>query len=195
MASARDKLRKFFKKNVGVVVNTHQLRKVGGISEYARRIRELRDEEGMQILSHIDRHDLKPGQYLLETLNCVPRGTAREISPQTRSDVLERDGYTCKLCGCGVGDKDPCDPSRSVRLHIDHIVPVNQGGSNEPSNLRVLCSACNQTRSNITTPSENALNILARIRRQPRSVQQEVYEALRRAFDSPGARKNISRGK
>lgn len=36
-------------------------------SEWARRVRELRTEEGYQILTHNDRSELKPGQYLLET--------------------------------------------------------------------------------------------------------------------------------
>ena len=35
-------------------------------------VRELRNEEGWQILSHKDRSDLKPGQYLLETTKRVP---------------------------------------------------------------------------------------------------------------------------
>ena len=53
MPSARDKIRVFFKRNVGKIVTTKRLARVAGISEYARRIRELRDEEGYQIMSHI----------------------------------------------------------------------------------------------------------------------------------------------
>ena len=50
-----------------------ELRKASGnISEWARRIRELRTEEGYQILTHNDRGDLTPGQYLLES-KCVFR--------------------------------------------------------------------------------------------------------------------------
>lgn len=180
--SARDKLRKFFEANVGRMVHTRELREVAGISEYARRIRELRDEEGMQIRSHIDRHDLKPGQYVLETLERTPR-IERGISPQLRNEILERNGYTCQLCGAGPRDRDPFNPKRKVRLHIDHIVPKSQGGADEKENLRVLCSACNQARGNIRTPSETTLNILARIRRSPRRVQKEIYEALKRTFE------------
>ena len=180
--SARDKLRSFFEANVGKIVRTHKLRKVAGISEYARRIRELRDEEGMQIRSHVDRHDLKPGEYVLESLQRIPT-LGRGMSPQLRNEILERNGYTCQLCGAGPGDPDPFNPSRKVRLHVDHIVPRSQGGTNDKDNLRVLCSACNQGRSNIQTPSETARNILARIRRASRTVQKEVYESLKRTFD------------
>lgn len=178
---ARDKIRAFFETNVGIVVTTHQIADIAQIRDYQRRIRELRDEEGMQIRSHVDRHDLKPGEYLLESLQRVPV-IGRGISPQLRNEILERNGFTCQLCGAGAGDPDPFNPGRKVRLHIDHIIPISQGGANEKENLRVLCSACNQGRSNIQTPTEDARNILARIRRTSRNVQKEVYEALKRTF-------------
>lgn len=179
--AARDRIRTFLEANVGQVVTTQQIREVAGISEYARRIRELRDEEGMQIRSHIDRHDLKPGEYILESLDRLP-SIERGISPQLRNDILERNGFTCQLCGAGPGDRDPYNPARKVRLHIDHIIPISQGGSNDKDNLRTLCSTCNQGRSNIRMASEDAKNLLARIRRAPRSVQKEVYESLQRQF-------------
>lgn len=180
--SARDRIRDFLEKNVGMVVSTQQLRKVAGISEYARRIRELRDDEGMQIRSHIDRQDLKPGQYILESLDRKP-AIGKSVSPQKRNEILERNGYTCQQCGAGVGDRDPFNPSRKVRLHIDHILPKSQGGTDDNDNLRVLCSACNQGKSNIQGPSESARNLLARIRRASRSVQREVFEQLRKKFE------------
>lgn len=179
--AARDRLRSFLEANVGKVVTTHQLRRVAGISEYARRIRELRDEEGMQIRSHKDRHDLKPDQYVLESLKrtAVMR---RGISPQLRMEILERNGFTCQLCGAGPGDPDPYNKMRKVRLQVDHILPVSQGGADDRANLRALCTTCNQARSNLQTASEDAKNLLARIRKAPRDVQREVYEKLKKAF-------------
>ena len=41
---ARDKIRSFLEANVGKVVKTQRIRKIAGVSEYARRLRELRDE-------------------------------------------------------------------------------------------------------------------------------------------------------
>jgi len=181
--SARDRIRDFLLKNVGKVVTTRQIQKVAQISEYARRIRELRDEEGLEIKSHIDRSDLKPGEYILESSK--PRTTlGKRISPQLRTEILERNGFTCQQCGAGPGDPDPFNPNRKVRLHIDHVVPVSQGGTDDKDNLRVLCSACNQGKSNIQTVSEPALNILARIRKLPRSARREVLEALKKSLDS-----------
>lgn len=180
---ARDKIRSFLEANVGKVVKTQQIRKIAGVSEYARRLRELRDEEGMQIRSHIDRHDLKPGEYILESLERVP-SLGRGISPQLRNEILERNGFTCQLCGAGTGDQDPFNPNRKIRLHIDHVIPLSQGGTNEKENLRVLCSACNQGRANIQPIGESARNILVRIRRLPRAAQKEVYEALKRNIET-----------
>lgn len=179
--SARDKIREFLEKNVGRVVTTQELRDVAGISEYARRIRELRDEEGMQIHSHVDDTRLRPGEYILASLERTP-AFGRSISPQQRSSILERNGFTCQQCGAGAGDPDPYNPGRTVRLHVDHIIPITQGGTDNPENLRTLCSACNQGRSNISMPSEGAMNLLARIRKEPRSVRKEIYEALHKQF-------------
>lgn len=180
---ARDKIREYFIANVGKIIMTKQIRKVAGISEYARRIRELRDEEGYQILSHNDRADLKPGQYILEALERRPV-VARNINPQLRNEILERNGYTCQRCGNGPGDADPFSPGRKIRLHIDHILPISQGGTDTKENLRVLCSACNQGKSNVQPPSETALNILAKIRKLGRSEQLEIYEILRKKFEA-----------
>jgi len=179
---ARDKIREFFIEHVGKIVTTKQIRRVAGISEYARRIRELRDEEGYQIMSHNDRAELKPGQYILEKLERKPV-ISRNISPQLRNEILERNGYTCQRCGAGPGDADPFNPGRKVRLHIDHIKPISQGGTDSKDNLRVLCSACNQGKSNVQPPSETALNILAKIRKLGRSEQMEISEFLRRKFE------------
>jgi len=35
-----------------------------------------------------------------------------------------------------------------VGLHIDHIIPVSKGGKTVASNLQVLCSKCNGSKSN-----------------------------------------------
>src|SRR3984893_9426024 len=85
----------FLLANTGRVIEGEELRHASGnVSEWGRRVRELRDEEGYQILTHRDRADLKPGQYLLESDKRLPQ-FARSISKETRAYVLERNGYTC----------------------------------------------------------------------------------------------------
>lgn len=180
---AKDRLREFFLAHLDEVVDTHTLAEVAGIREYARRIRELRDEEGYNILSHRDRADLKPGQYVLRNPKPSPR-FGRCISATLRAKVLRRNGYTCQVCGLAGGDPDPTSLGRRIVLHIDHIVPVSEGGSSDPGNLRVLCSACNAGRSNLEQPpDEQVLSILKVVRRAPREVQRSVHEFLRRKFE------------
>ncbi len=82
---SRGKLRAFFETNVGKIVTSIQLREAAGsdVSEWARRVRELRNEVGMQILTHNDRSDLKPNEYILETLKLQPviaRGISRQAA-------------------------------------------------------------------------------------------------------------------
>lgn len=57
---ARDKLRAYFLGHIGEVLDSDTLREVTGISEWARRVRELRNEEGYQILTHNDRSEPWP---------------------------------------------------------------------------------------------------------------------------------------
>ena len=58
----------YFLHNIGKVLESKDIQQAsGGAVEWARRVRELRNEEGYQILSHKDRANLKPNQYLLET--------------------------------------------------------------------------------------------------------------------------------
>jgi len=55
---SRAKLRDFFIENVGEILDSDTLRKVAGASEWGRRVRELRNEEGMNILTHNDKSEL-----------------------------------------------------------------------------------------------------------------------------------------
>lgn len=179
---ARTKLRKHFLENIGRVIEADELRAVaGGISEWARRVRELRSEEGYQILTHNDRSQLKPGQYLLETGKPEP-AFERDISKETRAIVLDRNGFTCQMCGAVAGEPHPYEPSRKTRLHIGHIIDKSQGGSDEPSNLRALCSVCNEGASNITLDRPTVQKILIQLRRARGSDQTEVLKWLVKKF-------------
>lgn len=177
-AGARSKLRAHFLANVGRVMKSEELREVsGGISEWGRRIRELRSEEGYLILTHNDRNDLKPGEYLLENPKPQP-AFERGISKETRAYVLDRNGFTCQMCGAVAGEPHPYDPTRKTRLHIGHIVDKSQGGDDDPSNLRALCSVCNEGASNLTLERPSVQKLMIQVRRAKGSDQVELLKWL-----------------
>lgn len=119
--SARARLRKHFLDNLGKVFDSEELRLVAGnISEWARRVRELRSEEGYRILTHNDRSDLRPGQYVLDNPKPDP-AFERNISKETRALVLDRNGFTCQMCGAVAGEPHPYDPSRKVAAMMPQI--------------------------------------------------------------------------
>jgi hypothetical protein len=185
---ARDRLRDYFLTNLGRVLDSEELREAaGGISEWARRVRELRNEEGYLILTHNDRSDLKPGQYLLLTAKPEP-AFERGISKETRAIVLDRNGFTCQMCGAGAGEPHPFDPSRKARLHLGHIIDKSMGGSDDPSNLRALCSVCNEGASNITPDRPTTIKLKAQIRKARGDDQLELLKFLIEKYPAQAAR-------
>lgn len=62
----------------------------------------------------------------------------KAISKKVRFEIFKRDGFTCQYCGA--------HPPKSV-LHVDHIVPVAEGGGNEDTNLVTACDHCNLGKS------------------------------------------------
>jgi len=58
----------------------------------------------------------------------------KAISKKARFEIFKRDGFTCQYCGA--------HPPKAI-LHVDHIVPVAEGGGNEDTNLVTSCDHCN----------------------------------------------------
>jgi hypothetical protein len=175
---SKRKLRDFFESNLGKVLDSKTLQVVAGSSEWGRRIRELRNEEGLNIITHNDDSSLKPGQYKL--LDLKPRPAfARGISKETRAFVLDRNGFTCQMCGAVAGEPHPYDQDgRKTRLHIGHVIDKSMGGTDDPSNLRAICSVCNEGAKNLTLPRPDWMKLAAQIRRAPGDVQLQALEWL-----------------
>lgn len=179
--SVKARLRAHFLENVGQVVTARELQAVAApASEWARRVRELREEEGWPISTQHDDLSLKQGEYRLERIpeTQVEAGFKRAISQRTRAEVLDRDGYTCQSCGLAAGDTDP-DTDRKVRLHMGHIIDKSLGGSDDADNLRTLCSTCNQGAKNVTAEKPSARWLLQQVRRANIADQRTVYEWLK----------------
>ena len=182
---SKARIRQFLLTHIGQVVTSIQIRDAAGtsVSEWARRVRELREDEGWPILTHNDTTDLKPGQYLLREAPPDKASVvfASGMSAKLRAEVLDRNGFTCQMCGLTPGELDPAT-GRKVRLHIGHIIDKSLGGREELSNLRALCSTCNQGAKNITHQKPNAIWLLSQIRRAGLDEQRAVFEWLRKKF-------------
>jgi hypothetical protein len=61
-------------------------------------------------------------------------GRRRAMSVKRRFEVLRRDGFRCVYCGRQASEAE---------LHVDHVVPVIDGGSDELHNLVAACVDCN----------------------------------------------------
>lgn len=62
------------------------------------------------------------------------------MTSKLRCYILERDNYTCKLCG----NSTKLEPN--LLLEIDHIIPISKGGMTELNNLQTLCWRCNRAK-------------------------------------------------
>lgn len=51
-----------------------------------------------------------------------------------RFQVLARDGFRCVYCGA---------TAKTTTLHVDHLVPVVKGGTDDMVNLVTSCAECN----------------------------------------------------
>ncbi len=186
---ARAKLRAFMLDHIGEVLDAETLKdESGGISEWARRVRELRNEEGYDIQTHNDRSDLKPGQYILVSSKPKP-AFERNISKETRSFVLDRNGFTCQMCGAAAGEPHPYDNGRKTRLHLGHMLDKSMGGDDSPGNLRAICSVCNEGASNLTLNRPDTIKLIAQVRRAPAKDQLDVLEWLMKKFPKQKGRK------
>lgn len=79
---------------------------------------------------------------------CIPR--------PIRAAVLSRDGNACVYCSRKEGEYGPTETKRDGYMHLDHVIPLTHGGSNDISNLVTACGPCNQFKSD-RTPDECGL--------------------------------------
>jgi diadenosine tetraphosphate (Ap4A) HIT family hydrolase len=84
-----------------------------------------------KLQEYVSKRGLSIWDYRLLDRNPIP--------DQDYYRVLKESGGKCALCGTTKNERP---------LHVDHIKPRSMGGKTEYSNLQVLCSKCNLTKSN-----------------------------------------------
>lgn len=100
------------------------------------------------------------------------KSVRKGLSKSLRFSVFSRDGFTCRYCG---------RQSDEVKLVVDHLKPVCQGGTNDEANLITSCEECNQGKGGKTiaqaAPTEqDRLRVL-----QEHREQVAIAEAASRA--------------
>lgn len=150
--SARDRIRNFFTATVGEVVTRDQLDYVARIKEGSRRVRELRDQFGWPIESHIDVAFLQPGQYRLVTADSNHfRDERQRLYPDgLRAKIFERDSFTCQNC---LRDKEQAAAAGDSRFYLevhhrtavaDQLDDLPVELLNDPDNLVTFCHGCHR---------------------------------------------------
>lgn len=148
--SARERILEYLTVQVGQVVTRDQLDYVARIKEGSRRVRELRDEFGWPIESHIDVAFLSPGQYRLLSADPEDRRDKRQrLYPENlRHRIFKRDSFTCQKCGRNRESAAAAGDTRfylevhhktAVAEDLDALPPAEL---NDPNNLLTLCHRC-----------------------------------------------------
>jgi len=137
----RDKILAYLKENLGKPVTGEELRYVASDKkEWARRVRELRTENGWTVTTkQTGRPDLAIGVYVLESLRQLPAHD-RDIPDDVGVEVLTRDKFCCTKCKWHHGMASPSDPRHLLELH--HLEQHVHGGANTADNLITLCNVC-----------------------------------------------------
>lgn len=134
------------------------------------------------------------------------RDPDRNIAPDIRAAVLERDGYRCRYCGIPVVHADlrniaaklyptsvgwdSRDPSKQhagfqcLWLQFDHVEPHSHGGRSSVENVVITCALCNFGKDRFTL---RQLHVEDPRLREPEHIGYDGLEGLR-AFTIPRAR-------
>lgn len=139
--AVKDKIIEYLRINVGVQVTGEELSYLAtGTKEWARRVRELRTENGWPIVTkNTGREDLPVGVYVLEEDRQAYEHD-RKIPDCVRVTVLERDHFGCTNCSWDRTMLSKEDPRKMLELH--HKKHHKDGGDNTEENLITLCNVC-----------------------------------------------------
>ncbi len=160
--SRKQQILEYLKEHIGEWIHNQELRDLSGLNDVPRTIRLLR-QEGWQI-------DVRGDGYVMLTAleKSIARGARKTISERIRYQVLSRDNFRCRTCGRGADD--------GLKLTVDHIRPVDWGGTNDISNLLTLCDECNRGKKAWvdTVPSQTLKEVMD---------ESTVEERIEKLFD------------
>jgi hypothetical protein len=104
-----------------------------------------------------------------------------DVSAGQRAYVLNHDDLFCRMCGAAPGEIDDLTGNLAT-FHVELASDKICCSSDELSNLRTLCSTCNQGAKNITTEKPSAIWLLSQVRRAGQEEQRAVLDWLLKKF-------------
>jgi len=107
---------------------------------------------------------------------CSPNCGTASI-PQGRFTIHERDNFTCIYCGRS-SYRD------HVKLHIDHIIPRDEGGGDEASNLVTSCQECNLSKHAKMLSEINLSSILKEVSNRNKRSNIEPTQLIKWSLNS-----------
>lgn len=86
------------------------------------------------------------------------RGRSNTRWAKIRLQILNRDGWACKIPECSLPGEPITAHDRTLRTHgsVDHIVPWSKGGNDSPENLRAAHAHCNRQRGDASHEEDPA---------------------------------------
>jgi hypothetical protein len=106
----------------------------------------------------------------------TPDPARKPISKRLRYEILRRDNHTCCYCG---------STAPTVKLTLDHVLPVALGGTDQADNLVAACQDCNAGKSS-SHPEQQVIDQVSKdARRWANAVKASamVLEQERAAVD------------
>lgn len=95
------------------------------------------------LAAHISRLDCELYKEIFDKGGNIKR--CEYLPEWMRRAVFFRDNGVCQICGRDLSGFISVVEERGV--HYDHIIPLEKGGVNDPTNFQLLCSDCNLHKS------------------------------------------------
>lgn len=196
----------WFQQNLEKIVTAKELARIPGkdgetINHNMRRVFELRDEAGYEIINWKDDNSLgaklRVDEWILLKKEPNPKKVrSRGVNKRIMYEVFTRDNSTCQFCGRTPNDDDPFKPGHKIKLHIGHIIAHKRGYDKETVTVEniediddnriltkedfiTMCNVCNEGAKNknleIMTPA-------TRVMKLKEEDQKAIYTELKKKF-------------
>ena len=206
--SYKKKALELFQSRIGKIVTSEDLAILTGsngkpISHNIRRVFELRDEDGYEIVNHKDNSwtklNLKVDEWVLLKPEPNPKKIrSRGVNKRIMYEVFSRDNFTCKFCGRTPQDDDPFKENHKIKLHVGHIIAHKKMEGEDffkieniselkesyiltSKDFLTMCNVCNEGAKNKDLKSISLKEVVLKA---PIEKQHEILKALKEKFSN-----------